>query len=204
MAWVDAVVRPPYFMKSFIKILLFSLLPMLCFYKEKNNSLSPLFHYNKDGLKLGFALGLGIFTLIFGGYFLIRPYFDFSNITTTLSQGLGVNGNNFLFVALYISFANSFLEEFFFRGFGFLKLKQVTSRCFAYGFSSLVFALYHVAMMIGWFSPFLFLLALLGLFAGGLIFNYVNEKYSNIYISWLIHLCANLGINGVGFVLFSL
>ena len=41
-------------------------------------------------------------------------------------------------------------------------------------------------------------------FAGGCIFNFLNEKCGNIYPSWLVHLCANLAINTVGFILFGI
>jgi len=75
---------------------------------------------------------------------------------------------------------------------------------FAYIFSAAAFSVYHVAMMIGWFSPPLFGLVMLGLFVGGLIFNYFNEKFGNIYASWMIHLFANLAINTIGMILFGI
>ena len=68
-----------------------------------------------------------IFTIIFGAYLGIGKFFDFSNVVSSLSKNAGVTINNFIFVAVYISFINSLLEEFFFRGFAFLKLKEVTS-----------------------------------------------------------------------------
>ena len=39
---------------------------------------------------------------------------------------------NFVFVSIYISLANSFLEEFFFRGFSFFTLKKFSNMNFAY------------------------------------------------------------------------
>ena len=62
---------------------------------------------------------------------------------------------------------------------------------------------YHVAMMIGWFGLPVVLLALVGLFAGGVIFSFFNEKYNNIYLSWLIHMCANFATNTIGYILFN-
>ena len=97
---------------------------------------------------------------------------------------------------------NSLLEELFFRGFLFLNLKH-RSRRFAYVFSAGAFAAYHVAMMIGWFSPVLWLLVMAGLFVGGLIFNWLNEKQESIYPSWLVHMFANFAINTIGFILLS-
>ena len=71
----------------------------------------------------------------------------------------------------------------------------------AYLFSSVTFALYHVAMMSVAFRLDLLFLAMAALIIGGLIFNYFNEKYENLYISWLIHMGANFAINGVGCIL---
>ena len=115
-----------------------------------------------------------------------------------------MNADNFIFVAGYISFENSFLEEFFFRGYAFILLKQKTNRIFAYAFSSGLFAFYHVGMTFGWFQGFVYVLALLGLFFGGCIFNFLNEKCKNIYLSWLVHMFANFAINTVGMILFGI
>lgn len=205
MGFIDVVIRPGYLMKSFIKITLFSAIPII--YSKYNKDLNLISLFKVDSKKeifISIFSGILIFTIIFGAYLGIGKFFDFSNVVSSLSKNAGVTINNFIFVAVYISFINSLLEEFFFRGFAFLKLKEVTSRKFSYIFSSLAFALYHVAMMIGWFDIGLFLLTILGLFIGGLIFNYFNEKYKNIYVTWLIHMFANFAINYIGFILFRI
>ena len=71
-------------------------------------------------------------------------------------------------------------------------------------FSAAVFAIYHIAMMVGWFGPCVFLIIMTGLFVGGLIFNYLNEKSRTVYPSWLVHMFANFAINTVGFILFEI
>ncbi len=205
MGFIDAVIRPDYLVKSFIKIMLFSIMPIIYsrYYKELN--LSSLFKVkSKREIIIALLAGLAVFLFILGAYLIIGRFFDFSNVTSSLSENIGVDKENFILVAIYISFVNSLLEEFFFRGFAFLKLKEVSTRKFAYIFSALAFALYHVAMMIGWFDISLFILTIGGLFIGGLIFNYFNEKYKNIYVSWLIHMFANFAINYIGFMLFNI
>ena len=204
MALIDAVVQPQYMIKSLIKIFLFLICPIIFSLYNKKLDLKSLFKVNKQGFTVAIISGFSIFVVILGAYFTIGNFFDLSNITSLLTENTGVNKDNFLWVAIYISFINSLLEEFFFRGFSFLTLKKYSTRKFAYIFSSLAFALYHVAMMIGWFDIVLFTLALSALFVGGLIFNYFNEKYENIYISWLIHMFANFAINGIAFILFSM
>lgn len=201
MALVDGVLRPGYGVKSAIKAAMFMLIPLLASRLDRNVLYLPLLRPKKKGLLPAIALGAAIYAVILGGYFLVSPFFDFSQIAGALTANAGVTKENFLYVSLYISFANSFLEEFFFRGFVFTNLKHLSGRGLAYLFSAAVFSLYHVAMMIGWFSPALFLLVMAGLLAGGMIFNWLNEKLDTIYCSWLTHMFANFAINTIGFML---
>lgn len=203
MGIVDAVIQPGYFVKSLIKLSLFLLLPVLYSLYNRNCGLKKLFVPNKRGLLIARLLGVGVYAVILGAYFVFRNVFDFSGLTKSLTSTTGVNRDNFLLVAVYISFVNSMLEEFFFRGFSFLMLKELSGRTTAYFLSASVFALYHIAMMIGWFDLWVVLLALLGIFVGGLIFNFMNERYNTIYLSWLVHMFANFAINTVGFILFQ-
>jgi len=172
--------------------------------KNKSISFKSLFSGNKKSILCALILGIGVYIFILGAYFILGPYFDFSMVTTNLENNIGINKTNFLFVALYITFINSLLEEFFFRGFSFLSLKGVTSRNIAHIFSALAFAIYHVAIMNNWFSPLLFMLLIVSLFIAGLLFNYLNEKFNNIYVSWIVHISANLAINTVGSIPFGI
>ena len=203
MAFIEVNIQPNYFYKSFAKIFIFLGLAMAYGFINRDLNLTSLFVLKKDGLLVAVSCAVGVFILILGGYFLLNEFLDLSMVTGSLTSKLGVTKDNFLFVALYISFANSFLEEFFFRGFAFLKLSEVASRKCSYVFSSLAFALYHISMMIGWFNIYLLILAIVVLFVAGMIFNYFNEKYNTIYLSWLVHMFANFAINAIGFLLFA-
>lgn len=201
MAVVDGILQPGYVIKSIIKIAVFLLIPLLLSRLDKNLVLWKLLLPKKKGFIAAMLLGISIYVLIIGAYLLIGPYFDFSKIAGSLTENAGVTKENFLFVSLYISLVNSFLEELFFRGFIFTNLKNAVNRPVAYFFSAAVFSLYHIAMMIGWFSPALFILVMVGLLAGGIIFNWLNEKMDTIYCSWLTHMFANFAINTIGFLL---
>ncbi len=203
MAIVDAVIQPGYVIKSVIKIILFLLIPVVYGIFNKEVNIKKLIKLNKSGIVTAISLGVAVYVTILGAYFVFRNVFDFSALTTSLNETTGVNKSNFIWVACYISFVNSLLEEFFFRGFSFIALKKFTTRKFAYIFSCLSFALYHIAMMIGWFGIPVILISLIGLFAGGLIFNKFDEKNGNIYLSWLTHMFANFATNTIGFILFA-
>ena len=203
MGIVDAVIQPGYAIKSAIKIIMFLLIPIVygLFLKEFN--IKNLMKPDKKGLCIAICLGFVIYGVVLGAYWIFKDVFDFSALTGSLNETTGVNKSNFIWVAIYISFVNSLLEEFFFRGFSFITLKKLTSRRFAYVFSSMAFALYHIAMMIGWFGLPVILISLVGLFIGGMVFNRFDEKSENIYLSWLIHMFANFATNTIGFILFA-
>ena len=204
MSVIDGILKADYFVKSIIKLVLFLILPALYSLCDKSTKIKDVFIPEKKGLKLAVVLGILVYVTVLGAYFSLKDVVEFSSITSSLTANTGVTENNFIFVSLYISFVNSLLEEFFFRGFAFLTLKRITGRGFAYIFSAAVFALYHIAMMIGWFDISVFLIVMAGLFAGGLIFNYLNEKSSTVYPSWLVHMFANFAINTIGFILFGI
>lgn len=209
MAVVDGVIEPPYAVKSAVKLVLFICIPLAYSFTKRGSSLRSWFMPRGAGKHLLFALAAGaaIYVLIVGGYFALRGVFDFSAVTASLADGEGVTRDNFIYVAAYISVINSLCEEIMFRAFAFGALADLVGRRFAYIFSSAAFAVYHVAIMKGWFSPLLMALLLFGLFVGALIFDRVDaidDEGGVIYPSWIVHMCANLGINTVGLILFGI
>lgn len=203
---IDAVIKPNYFVKIPIKIVFFLVLPILFFIFNKNDTseFKKLFVFKKKGFLTSIGLGIAVFAVIMGGYLLTKDLIDYSNVTKSLTESMGITADNFIYVAFYIAIINSFLEEFFFRGYGFITLEKYSSRKFAYLFSSGVFAVYHIGMLVGMFDIGALLLLLAGLAAGGCIFNYLNELNDNIYSSWFVHMFANFAINTVGLILFGI
>lgn len=202
---LEGIIATSYFQKSLVKIIIFLTLPILYSFYDKNIKIRDNFKIKSiKNLKYSFALGIGLYLGILLVYFLLRDFINLTNIMAMLDKKVSVNGDNFLWIALYISIINSLLEEFFFRGFIFLNLKKISGRKFSYIVSAFIFSIYHVAIMGSWFSPIIFILAMLGLFIGALIFNYLNEKEDNIYNSWIVHMMANLSINTIGLMMFGI
>lgn len=146
MALVETIVEPPYFVKSAVKVIVFLLLPSISMklldvkVVDNNSALNK-----KDILKL-LLLGFLIYAVIIGVFFLTRNIFDYSSLVESLSADQKVSGNSFIWIALYISFCNSFLEEFLFRFVSFIKLSEYISKRVAYIFSSVMFAVYHIVI----------------------------------------------------------
>lgn len=203
MAAVDGIWQPGYAVKSGIKLLLFLLIPFL-FSAVRKLSVTECFRPDKKALLTGGYLGVATFGVIIGAYALLHSYIDLSAVPESLEQGAGVTKDNFLLVSTYIALCNSLLEEFFFRGFVFFGLSKNGNKRFAYIISAAAFSFYHAGMLITMVSPLLFALALAALFLCGVLFNYLNSFRNRIWVSWLVHMGANLAINGIGMLLLGI
>ena len=77
MALVDGVLRPVYAVKSAIKVAVFLLVPLIASKIDRRVLYLPLFRPKKKGLLPAIALGVGIYGLILGAYFLAAPFWTF-------------------------------------------------------------------------------------------------------------------------------
>jgi len=204
MAYVEVIITPTYFVKSLVKLLIFGIVPIIYSLINKNTHLKEIFHFKLKPFILSLLIGVGVYVLIIGGYVILDKYYDLSNVPSLLENNLGINKDNFILVAIYISMINSFLEEFFFRGFAYFSLKNISTKKIANIFSALAFSLYHIAIIDGWFQFTLTFFIIVGLFISGIFFNYLNEKNKSIFPSWLVHIFANFAINTIGIYLFKI
>ena len=191
-----------YVYTTLLKIALFLAVPLI-FGKKKHTNVKGYFGTvkSKKMMALSFAVGAGVIIIILTGYFLLRQFFDDQMILGSLKNE-GITKSNFPAVFLNIIFVNAFFEEFFFRGFVFRGGLKIGTKQYAYLFSAVLFALYHVTMIMNWFTLPIFFLCMAGLFVGGLIFNYVTDKCGSIFGSYIIHAAANLAINAIGLYIF--
>ena len=203
MSAIELIFTPTYFVKAAIKLALFVIIPMSLVLVRKETAMLRFFKPNKKTLLPMLGFGVLMYGFIIGAYFLLGKYFDLSGITSSLDE-IGVTKQNFIFVALYIAVCNSFLEEFIFRGFGFIGLSEKLGSKRACIFSAICFALYHVTMMIGWYSFGLTALIIFALFVGGVILNLLDSKCKTVYPAWIVHIFANLAINTIGMILFGI
>ncbi|HBT19736.1 MAG TPA: CPBP family intramembrane metalloprotease [Clostridiaceae bacterium] len=203
--FLDAQFQFGYGLRSAIKVVLFIGMPWIMYWQVKSMDLFSVLRNDlgRSAFRKSVVLGLGVYVFLLVLYVLIKDFLDLGTIEEALQTGAMVNRDNFLFIALYIPLVNAFLEEFFFRGFGFLKLRASLGRGPAYLCSALLFSLYHVGIIDGWANPLITLLALLGLFISGLFFNFLNEKNGHIYNSYMVHMFANLAINTIGLQMFG-
>ena len=206
MTLIDTFLQLSYGPRSLLKIMMFVIIPMMYFlkYKEDLPKVKQLFQPKKKDFLMALGLGIAVYSIILAAYFIFRNFIDLNTIKDALLENVGVCVEKFLAVAVYISFVNSLLEEFFFRGYAFILLKNEVKPAIAYGLSAFLFAFYHVGMTLTWFHPVIYVLAMIGLVIGGLIFNVLNDRCGQLYPSWLVHMCANFAINTIGCILFGI
>ena len=193
LLWIEQSVGVTYGIKTIAKVILFLVIPLMLFRATR----FPFLRFRKadrKSIQLAFILGITIMMLIIGAFLLLQQSIDIASLRDDLLQS-GITRAVFPFIALYILFGNSFVEEFFFRGllpnlFGQSKMRFILPPFF--------FAVYHIAIFLPWFTLPILLLAVGGLWAGGLIFQLVNEKCRTILPSWIIHMFADVGILLIG------
>lgn len=200
MAFIETAVEPAYAVKSAIKAAVFLIVPLIGARALGFRLFDSAFRLDGKGAARLLVLGLFIYGVILGGYVLTKNVFDYAALVETLSADQKVEPGSFAGVAFYISFCNSFLEEFLFRLVAFVQLSRYASRKTAYLFSSVLFAVYHIGMIGASFPPLLLVLALAGLTVGGLIFDYVDHKDGTLYNSWAVHMFADFAIMTVWYL----
>lgn len=131
---------------------------------------------------------LGIIAAIFylGAFFILKGFLDHSLITERLQTFASINTTNILFIGIYIILINSLLEEFFWRGFLFKKLKENVGKS-GYLISGLAFSFHHVMFYYNWFTLPFFLIVTAGLTLYAICMNLIYNKYKDLYSCWLIH-----------------
>jgi uncharacterized protein len=204
---IEQVLQVNYLVKTLAKITLFLFLPLLYIrfiLKENILDFLNLKKIDIHRLKIGLLFGILSVVVVIITFFIVKDFLNTKVIIEDLKTRLEITPKIYIFIALYIVFGNSLLEEFYFRGFIFLKIYQKGSKLLAYLFSSLLFALYHVAIFATWFHFWLILLAILGLFMIGLIFNWLNTKSNNFLNSWILHIMADIAVVTIGYYLFQI
>lgn len=194
----DQIFKVSYIERTLMKLLLFLAVPIF-YARHFQKTIRETLHFQlAKPDRLSLLLGRVCFVLILVSYFILKNQIDFESIMAQLQTTSKVHAGNYLLVGLYITIVNSLLEELFFRGFLFLNLYQSGRKVLAYGYSSVLFALYHLSIFKTWFDPLIMLLALFGLVAAGLLFDALNVRKRSIYSSWLVHAMADAAIILVG------
>lgn len=197
-----------YFFSSLYKLVFLSpiIFAMWSEKKKFKQSLTENFHFTVFKKNIGKLTLLGIFlaSLYLASFFIFKNFLDLATITERLKTLININFTNLIFIGLYIIILNSVLEEYFWRGFLFNKLKNLIKPWQAYLITSLAFSFHHVMFYYNWFNLGFFLLVTFGLTAYALIVNYVFHKYSDLFSCWYVHIFADVAQIFIAFKIFGI
>lgn len=201
IGFFDAFAPVPYLLKAIGKTILFLGIPIYYGKKRGGFSLRNLYRLRIESMFPALYFGGLAFFVILGSYYITLAFVDLSAIVGELDTRMDIDKGNFLFVAVYIAVWNSMLEEFFFRGFLYLRLRGLWTPKLAHIVSASLFALYHVAIMLRWFDFWVFGVCMLALVIGGIVFQLLADETGSILPCWFTHSCANVAINLIGALL---
>ncbi len=185
------------------KWLLFVIIPALYLSRQKKLSFLDRKKLDKTSLKRALSICVILFAVVWGGYLILQQFIDLQSIADDLQKDIGMTPERFVPMSFYITFGNSFVEEFFFRGVLYLFLGSLIAPRIAFWISALFFAGYHVVIFDGWFTPLVLTVSLVGLTLGGVFFNLLNRKSQTIYPGWIAHAGADIAIMIVGYKMFG-
>ncbi|PUB16785.1 CPBP family intramembrane glutamic endopeptidase [Paenisporosarcina sp. OV554] len=198
LLWIEQVLEVPYLWKTAAKALFFLAIPLL-FLKVKKLDFLHMRKTQKISIFIAIVIGFAVMMTILGAFIFLRSSIDLNSLQVDLETRVGVTALVFPIVALYILIGNSFLEEFYFRG---LLIDFLKESKLKWILPSFFFAIYHVAIFLPWFEWPILIVAVVGLFIGGLLFQWINEASGTIYPSWIIHMFADIGVLLIGVYMF--
>lgn len=197
----ENIYTPTYIVIVLQKIISFIILPIILWYYLKE-SFWKLGKINKSSLLYWIWFWLLWATIVWITYYILRDSIDWISIKESLTNRW-VTSATFIFIFIYIMFGNSLIEEYFFRWVIFHSLLK-HSKKLAYSTSSILFALYHMAIFWTWFSWFILYLAVFWLFMWAIFFSWLYQKTKWIWAAWIFHIIADLVILIIGYIeLFS-
>jgi len=158
----------------------------------------------RRGLKATCLLG-GLAIAIFWGvyYSLGDLLLDKAMITEKINKQFNVNATTVMFVAPFTILANSFLEEFFYRGFCFGLLVR-RHRLLGYLLPAAAFTVQHVLFIYHWLTPLPFAIAVVGLLVLALVLERVYQATDTLAAPWLIHIFGDVAMMSIAVTLIFL
>ncbi len=142
------------------------------------------------GLIVGavFLAAIYLFFMIFS-----KQLIDTSSMTNALDKWNLDSGNLFVFLFMMIV-GNSILEEIYWRGYVFSRLKKLTSPRNTVVLTALFYTSYHLITTVTLFSLLQGLLLSSAIFLVGVFWAYLRIKYESIIPAVISHLLADLGL----------
>lgn len=182
---------------TFTKILLIILPIYWIITKEKNTAT----HYHKKSVILGLISGLIIMGTVLGTFFIFSNYFfQFKPIILSKITNLHLS-NHYILFALFLSIIHSGIEEYYWRWFIFNGLQTKFNATIATLMAGVAFSLHHYIVLSQLFPLSITIIFGLSIMLAGIIWCQIYNRTNSLIGSWISHICADLAIMTVGYML---
>ena len=149
-------------------------------------------------------IGFILASIYVSSFLLFKDWLDLEIIVIKLHELISINISNLIFIGLYIVIVNSLLEEYFWRGFMFQKLRRLIRPGMAYLFTGIAFSFHHIMFYYNWFNMTFFLIVTIGLIVYAMIMNFIFERYKDLLSCWLVHSLVDIAQIFTAFKIFNL
>jgi membrane protease YdiL (CAAX protease family) len=154
----------------------------------------------QGGLLAGAVTGLAIFLVIGGLYLVSGERLAPSAEIRGMAERTGLASRTlYLGCALYWIGVNSVLEEYVWRWFVFLRLRELLPLGWAVAGAAFGFTIHHFVAIRSYLPPLALGLSLTGIFIGGALWSWLYGRYRSIWPGYLSHLGADLAIFLIGY-----
>lgn len=152
------------------------------------------FEATSKSVLLGVGSGLLFFLFIFGGLNWLHVYFlDIDQLRVLLWEwGFSARGEIWLVLVLLV--ANPILEEVYWRGFIYEKLRKEGTAKYAILMTAAFYTIYHLLSVIPIFNGMFGLIAAVPVLIAGVFWGYVRETTGSITAAIIGHVLSDLGI----------
>jgi hypothetical protein len=164
-------------------------------------SLSPS---SARGLGAGLLMSIPVAAAIFAAYLLVKDtLIDPEEVRRTIDElGIGTPAR-FLIFASAMSLVNSLLEEYAWRWFVFTRCKAMMGTWAAIVTSAALFTVHHAFALSASVPPGANALACGGIFAGGIAWAWLYNRYQSIWPGWICHVAADIAVMWVAWSIIS-
>ncbi|MBT2693014.1 CPBP family intramembrane glutamic endopeptidase [Bacillus sp. ISL-55] len=152
------------------------------------------FKVTSKAVMLGFGSGLLFFLFIFWGIKWLHIYLMDIDQLRVLLWEWGFSGPGEIWLVLVLLVANPILEEVYWRGHIYEKLRMEGSAKYAVLMTAAFYTLYHLLSVIPIFDGFYGIIAAVPVFIAGIFWGYIREKTGTITAAIFGHVLSDLGI----------
>lgn len=152
------------------------------------------FKVTSKAVILGVGSGLLFFLFIYGGLYWLHIYLlDIDQLRVLLLEW-GFSGRGEIWLVLILLVANPILEEIYWRGYIYEKLRTEGTAKYAILMTASFYTLYHLLSVIPIFESFYGIIAAVPVFIAGMFWGYVREKTGTITAAIIGHVLSDTGI----------